>query len=121
MSTLDAITALADAYETEYRSDKAETLYQRALLGYEKVSGPENLKTLGTVRSLGHMYWRQNKFSAVEGLFQRALQGSEKTLGIEHPVQWLLCRIWAVCIETRTNLQRQKGCFSEHCKAMKRH
>jgi tetratricopeptide (TPR) repeat protein len=63
---------------------EAETLYQRALAGYEKTLGLEHTTTLDTVNNLGTLYRKQGKQVEAETLYQRALAGKEKALGLEH-------------------------------------
>ncbi|KAF2259631.1 hypothetical protein CC78DRAFT_502933, partial [Lojkania enalia] len=62
----------------------AETMYQRALQGFEKARGPEHTSTLGTVNNLGSLYWNLGRLDEAEKMYQRALQGFEKAWGPEH-------------------------------------
>ena len=63
---------------------EAETMYLRALQGYEKVLGAGHASTLVTVNNLGNLYAGQGKMAEAETMYLRALQGNEKALGAEH-------------------------------------
>ncbi|KAK8074024.1 hypothetical protein PG994_004923 [Apiospora phragmitis] len=62
------------------RMDEAETIYQRALQGYEKAWGADHTSTLSTVNNLGNLYSAQGRIDEAETMYQRALQGYEKAL-----------------------------------------
>ena len=64
--------------------EEAETMYQRALKGYEKALGPEHKSTLDIASNLGVIYADQGKMKEAENMYQRALKGKEKAWGPEH-------------------------------------
>jgi tetratricopeptide (TPR) repeat protein len=53
----------------QYKLDKAEQMYQRALQGYEKAWGPEHTSTLATVNNLGNLYKSQGKLDKAEQMY----------------------------------------------------
>jgi hypothetical protein len=53
----------------------AETMYLRALEGYEKAWGAEHKSMLDTANSLGLLYTDQGKMAEAEAMYVRALQG----------------------------------------------
>jgi Tetratricopeptide repeat len=60
-------------------------MYQRALQGYEKVSGTDHhISTLNTVYSFGILYETQGKLAEAGMMYQRALQGYEKVHDHNH-------------------------------------
>jgi tetratricopeptide (TPR) repeat protein len=63
---------------------RAEQMYQRALAGYEKASGPQHTSTLNTVNNLGLLYADLGRLEQAEQMYQRALAGYEKTWGLDH-------------------------------------
>lgn len=71
-------------YEDHGRYHDAETMYHRALAGYEKALGPNHLSTLDTVNNLGLLYTDQGKLDEAEAMYQRALTGYEQKLGVGH-------------------------------------
>ncbi|KAJ5764668.1 hypothetical protein N7533_003349, partial [Penicillium manginii] len=75
---------LGNLYSDQGRLEEAETLYQRALAGKDKVLSTDHASTLCTVLKLGDIYREQGKFQEAERLYQRALAGYEKTLGPDH-------------------------------------
>jgi hypothetical protein len=64
---------------------EAETMYLRALQGYEKAWGAEHTSTLETVNNLGRLYENQGKMVEAEAMYVRALQGYENAVGADHP------------------------------------
>jgi tetratricopeptide (TPR) repeat protein len=71
-------------YTDQGKLTAAESMYERALAGYEKALGAEHISTLYTVNNLGLLYADQGKLAAAESMYERALAGKEKTLGVEH-------------------------------------
>jgi tetratricopeptide (TPR) repeat protein len=63
---------------------EAEEMYQRALTGYEKASGPDHTSTLRAVHNLGVFYSDQGKMKEAEEMYLRALMGKEKAWGPDH-------------------------------------
>ena len=60
-----------------------ETMYNRALAGYEKALGPEHTSTLDTANNFGNLYRIQGRFDDAERMYIRALAGFEKAWGPE--------------------------------------
>ncbi|KAK3613247.1 hypothetical protein LTR56_027995 [Elasticomyces elasticus] len=65
-------------------SQEVESLYVRALRGYEEAWGPEHTSTLKTVHNLGYLYSNQGKMKEAEEMYQRALRGFEEAWGPKH-------------------------------------
>jgi tetratricopeptide (TPR) repeat protein len=81
---------MGDIYRIGYldsmtgRLKEAETMYVRALKGYEKAWGAEHTSTLNTVNNLGLLYADQGKMAEAKTMYVRALNGKEKAWGVEH-------------------------------------
>jgi hypothetical protein len=74
-------------------------MYMRALQGYEKALGPDNITTytpaLNTLWGLGSLLTRQADFGQARIMYSKALAGYEKVVGPDHPK----------CQSLRENLQ----------------
>ncbi|KAK1780029.1 hypothetical protein QBC45DRAFT_477241 [Copromyces sp. CBS 386.78] len=79
-----ATHSLGNLYSDQGRLKEAETMYQRALEGYEKALGPDHTSTLNTVNNLGNLYKTQGRLKEAKTMYQRALEGKEKALGPDH-------------------------------------
>jgi tetratricopeptide (TPR) repeat protein len=64
---------------------EAAPLYQRALVIYETLLGPEHPRTAISLNNLAGLYRAQGRPDKAEPLHQRALAIREKVLGPEHP------------------------------------
>nr|POF13766.1 vegetative incompatibility protein het-e-1 [Quercus suber] len=71
-------------YSNQGKIVEAETMYMRALEGYEKALGAEHTSTFDIVNNLGNLYSNQGKIVEAETMYMRALEGYEKALGAEH-------------------------------------
>jgi Tfp pilus assembly protein PilF len=78
------VNNLGILYGKQGKMAEAEAMYLRALRGFEKACGAENISTLDTVNNLGVLYKDQGKMTEAKGMYLRALRGYEKTLGAEH-------------------------------------
>ncbi|EED23389.1 kinesin light chain, putative [Talaromyces stipitatus ATCC 10500] len=72
------VSNLGGLYTDQGKLKEAETMYQRALTGYEKALGPGHSSTLVIVNNLGNLYRDQGKPKEAETMYQRALAGFEK-------------------------------------------
>src|SRR5204863_296994 len=81
---IDAMHMLGLLYADQGRLTEAESMYQRALEGYEKALGRDHTSTLNTVNNLGLLYADQGRLTEAESMYQRALEGYEKALGRDH-------------------------------------
>jgi nephrocystin-3 len=61
-----------------------ETLYRRALEGYENALGPEHPESLGSLNNLGNLLSDKGDYDGAEALYRRALYSYEKALGLDH-------------------------------------
>ena len=59
-------------------------MYSRALAGYEKVLGPNHVRTLNTINKLGGVYRQGGRPDEVEQMYLQALVGWESVLGRDH-------------------------------------
>lgn len=71
-------------YHDQGKWTEAESMYQRAFNGKEKILGPDHTSTLVTVNNLGVLYRQQGKLTEAESMYQRALTGYEKAIGPDH-------------------------------------
>ena len=60
-------------------------MYEKCLLGQEKVLGEDHKDTLTTVNNLGEVYREMKDYEKALEYYERDLKGSEKTLGKTHP------------------------------------
>ena len=64
-------------------------MYQRALQGYEKALGADNITTyipaLNTIWNLGSLFKLQADFAKARIMYSKALAGYEKVVGPNHP------------------------------------
>ncbi|KAG4427656.1 hypothetical protein IFR05_016862, partial [Cadophora sp. M221] len=67
---------------------EAEQMYQRALQGYEKAIGPDNITTyvpaLNTILNLGLLFEHQADLAKARTMFLKVLRGYEQVFGPEH-------------------------------------
>ncbi|SPQ22632.1 1f99ae8a-4da0-4fc0-93be-a6c3ebe73771 [Thermothielavioides terrestris] len=80
-AAIHAMRMLGLLYSDQVRLTEAESMYQRALEGSEKVLGPNHTSTLDLVNALGNLYVNQGRLAEAEPMYQRALEGREKALG----------------------------------------
>ncbi|ORX95173.1 hypothetical protein BCR34DRAFT_498675 [Clohesyomyces aquaticus] len=80
-----ALHSLGYLYAQQGKYGDAEKMFQRALHGEERASGPDHTSTLAIVNGLGLLYADLGRLHDAEMMYQRALQGYEKALGPDHP------------------------------------
>lgn len=71
-------------FRTPSELKEAESLYRRALEGFQNIAGPKDPATLSCARSLGSLLLLEGKLDEAEPLLRRALEGSEEVLGMNH-------------------------------------
>ena len=64
--------------------DQAETMFSRALAGYEKALESDHPEMLRVVQNLGVLYLNRGKLDEAETMLDRALAGYEKALEPGH-------------------------------------
>jgi tetratricopeptide (TPR) repeat protein len=84
-TTLGTLNSLGNMLNGIGDYEEARKVYEKCLLGKEKVLGEDHKKTLMTVNNLGIGYRRMKDYEKALEYFERALKGSEKTLGKTHP------------------------------------
>ena len=67
------------------RYAEAEPLYRRALMIWEKHSGPDHAQVAHSLKGLANLYFEQGKYAEAESLYRRALSIWEKQSGPDHP------------------------------------
>jgi hypothetical protein len=76
-------------YADQGKLVEAEQMFQRALLGYEKALGADNIITcipaLNTIWGLGSLFEHQADITETKTMFSKALIGYEKVFGPDHP------------------------------------
>ena len=60
-------------YEKQGHFDKAEPLYQRALVIFEKALGEDHPQVAATLNNLAYLYQAQGHYDKAKPLYQRAL------------------------------------------------
>ncbi|KAN0069133.1 HET domain containing protein [Elaphomyces granulatus] len=84
-STLNTVNNLGGLYANQGKLDEAEKMYQRALQGYEKAFGPENVaryrQALNTIRNLGDLFATQGHLGEAKEMYSRARTGFQALLG----------------------------------------
>ena len=73
-----SFSSLGKLYKDQGKLTEAESMYQRALAGYEESLRPDHILTLHTVHNLGSLYHGQGKLTEAESMYQRALAGYNK-------------------------------------------
>jgi tetratricopeptide (TPR) repeat protein len=84
-TTLDTLCCLGSTLYGIGDCEEARKMWEKCLLGQEKVLGEDHKKTLMTVGNLGIVYQKMKDYEKALEYYERALKGSEKTLGKTHP------------------------------------
>ncbi|MCJ1246053.1 hypothetical protein MMC30_003257 [Trapelia coarctata] len=79
-----ALYNLGRVYAIQGKFSQAEDSFQQAIMGYEKLRGPDHFYTLQATIGFGNTQYDQGKFAEAEISFQRAVTQTEKTLGLSH-------------------------------------
>ena len=86
---LNTVNNLGLLYADQGKLVEAEQMYQRALRGYEKSLGVENITTyipaLNTIWNLGSLYEDETDLAKARIMYLKALAGYEKVVGPNHP------------------------------------
>jgi tetratricopeptide (TPR) repeat protein len=76
-------------YTDQGKLDEAEKMYQRALQGFEKALGVDNVTTyipaLNTIWAFGSLFERQADLAKARIMYSKALVGYNKVVGPDHP------------------------------------
>ncbi|KUL85553.1 hypothetical protein ZTR_08029 [Talaromyces verruculosus] len=84
VSLVDSFHLIGNLYWDQGRVQEAEMMYQRAVVGKERLLGLNDPSTLETINCLGVVYTHQDKLQEAEKMLQRALIGYKKALGPDH-------------------------------------
>ncbi|MDP8034140.1 tetratricopeptide repeat protein [Pasteurella atlantica] len=76
---------LAGVFYEQGKYDKAEPLYNRALVIREKALGENHPDVATTLNNLAALYYAQGEYAKAEPLYNRVLVIREKALGENHP------------------------------------
>jgi tetratricopeptide (TPR) repeat protein len=79
-----ALLQLGNLYFDQGKLKEAETMYQRALAGYEKAVDPDHMPILDTINNLDVLYSNQRKLKETETIYQQALAGYKKAIDPDH-------------------------------------
>lgn len=71
-------------YLDQEKLDKAEAMFQRALIGNEELSGSDTQNTMMVINNLGLVYTQQGRLAEAEAMYKRALVWYTNTLGSDH-------------------------------------
>jgi hypothetical protein len=89
LAELNVVLLLGDLYTDQGKLVEAEQMYQRALQGYDKALGVENITTyipaLNTIWNLGLLFKEENNLVKARIMYSKALAGYEKVVGPNHP------------------------------------
>jgi tetratricopeptide (TPR) repeat protein len=83
-TVLDAVHLLGDLFADQGRLGEAEQMYERALRGYEALSGvrvQQYLPALNTLQNMGDLYATQAESAKARAMYTRALSGLSSVLG----------------------------------------
>ena len=84
-STLNTVDTFGLLYKSQGRLDEAEKMYRRALQGYEKALGLENVTryrpALDTMWNLGDLFAAQGRLDEAKEMYSRARAGFQTLLG----------------------------------------
>ena len=73
---------LGVVYRKQKLYEKAEEMFQRALVIKETSRGAKHLSTIVTMTNLAHLYQKQRRYQEAQALLQKAVGAN---LGSEHP------------------------------------
>jgi len=82
---INTLNDLANHYERQGTSSRAEEMYLQVLAGLEKWRGKQHSETLNAVFNLGLFYDLNGQRETAKLYFVRAFEGWEQVLGPEHP------------------------------------
>ena len=89
--SIDEIQQFVGLFETipELKSmgriDEAREVNLRVLQGFERLCGPDDVRTLTAVNALASISMQVGDLEQAQKLFERVLVGREKLFGFEHP------------------------------------
>ncbi|KAF7970264.1 hypothetical protein HWV62_24530 [Athelia sp. TMB] len=82
--TLAIVQNLGELCRGQGRYDEAAALFDRALVGNQRLFGANDARTLLAMYSIAFLYDQQGKYADAEILYQRTLAGQESQLGVNH-------------------------------------
>jgi len=80
----DFLMNLGVLYSDQGKLEEANSIFQRALIDYEKAFGRDYTSILTIINNLGNLYRDQGKLEKAESIYQRALIGYEKAFGRDY-------------------------------------
>jgi CHAT domain-containing protein len=80
-----SLISLGALYRDQEQYVRAEPLYQRSRVIYEKALGPEHPYVATSLNNLAALYKAQEQYARAEPLYQQSLAINEKALGSGHP------------------------------------
>jgi tetratricopeptide (TPR) repeat protein len=76
---------LADLYFKQKEYDRAKPLYEKVLLTWQKLGGPDHQGAIAALHRLANIALNESNLGGAEALMRRVLALEEKTLGLNHP------------------------------------
>ncbi|PYH31487.1 TPR-like protein [Aspergillus neoniger CBS 115656] len=110
-SVFDTQFQLGTLYRSQGKLKAAEEMYQRVLLGREKVLGACHFSTLHTIHHIGNLYYMQGRLQEAEQMQERALNGFDCTFGHDHTYTLELAQTLAVFCCQRGKLDKAESMF----------
>ena len=98
-------------YADQGKLKEAESMFQRALTGIEKVFGPDHTSTLDIVNNIGALYYERGQLTEAESMYQRALIGKENVLGSDHASTLITVNNLAMLYAEQGNLTEAESMY----------
>jgi len=108
-----SLNNLAALYESLGDYARAEPLYKRSLVIYEKALGPDHPYVASSLNNLAMLYKSLGDYGKAEPLYKRSLAISEKALGPDHPYV-------AASLNNLAGLYKSLGDYAKALPLMKR-
>ena len=91
--------------------EEAKKLCERALLGNERLLGPNHADTLKTVNNLANLLAQQSKLEEAKKLYEKALLGRERLLGPNHADTLTTVNNLAILLRNQGKLEDAKKLY----------
>lgn len=102
------------AWNSSADSLRCEELCQSALVGFEKLFGPNHSSSLDAVSALALIFALQAKYPEAREMCERALKCRESTFGQAIPTIWLICALWAISATGQRISLKRMSCMRKH-------
>jgi tetratricopeptide (TPR) repeat protein len=112
-STLEAMTALAEAYVHQDKFEQAEQLYRKTLKAMQKILGPEHPTTLDTMGRIAWVLYHKGNYAAEEEIARAAVEGHDRICKPENQRS-------SDHLDTLSQILRRRGKYVEAEKVQRR-